>query len=135
MLKRFEVKNYKNFKDSIVIDFGKIGGYQFNLDCITNQMLSKIMIYGRNATGKTNLGTALFDIKVNLFGGNLVPLLSNNYLNADSEEPTASFKYVFEFDKQELIYQYRRYSALKLFDEEVILYPMNNPPSTTLREP
>ena len=56
MLKRFEVKNYKNFKERIVIDFSKVGGYQFNLECITNQLLSKMIIYGRNASGKTNLG-------------------------------------------------------------------------------
>ncbi len=30
MLKRFTVKNYKSFKNSICIDFEKIAGYQFN---------------------------------------------------------------------------------------------------------
>ena len=34
MLKKFKVKNYKNFKDEIIIDFENHGEYQFNKDCI-----------------------------------------------------------------------------------------------------
>lgn len=50
MLKKFTVSNYKNFKDEISLDFSKIGEYSFNMDS-----LSMRLIYGRNATGKTNL--------------------------------------------------------------------------------
>lgn len=35
MLKKFTVKNYKNFKDEISLDFSKIAGYQFNKDCLS----------------------------------------------------------------------------------------------------
>ena len=68
MLKRFELSNYKNFKENIVIDLGRIGGYQFSSDCITDGKIGKMLIYGKNATGKTNLGNALMDIKLNLYG-------------------------------------------------------------------
>ena len=44
MLKRFEVENYKNFKDKISIDFDKVGKYQFNNECISNGLISKMMI-------------------------------------------------------------------------------------------
>ena len=121
MLKRFEVKNYKNFKERIVIDFSKVGGYQFNLKCITNQLLSKMIIYGRNASGKTNLGNAIFDIKQNLFGLDLPRVESGSYLNADSQEMIAEFKYVFQFGKEEVVYQYHKSSAVKLYDEELLL--------------
>lgn len=66
MLKRFEVTNYKNFKEKIMIDFSNVDGYQFSTDCITEQLISKMIIYGRNATGKTNFGKALLDIRDNL---------------------------------------------------------------------
>ena len=59
MLKKFVVKNYKNFKDEITIDFENIAGYQFNMDCLSEGIIGKMLIYGRNATGKTNLGKAL----------------------------------------------------------------------------
>ena len=32
MLKKFTLKNYKNFKDEITIDFENIAGYQFNTE-------------------------------------------------------------------------------------------------------
>ena len=63
MLKRFEVENYKKFKDKITVDFAKVGGYQFSMECITNNLIGKMLIYGRNATGKTNLGRAIMDIR------------------------------------------------------------------------
>lgn len=43
MLNKFTLKNYKNFKDEIVIDFEKIAGYQFNTDCIIDGTISKIL--------------------------------------------------------------------------------------------
>lgn len=47
MLKKFIVSNYKNFKEPICIDFADIAGYQFSNDCITNGMISKMLIYGK----------------------------------------------------------------------------------------
>ena len=34
MLKKFTLRNYKNFKNEISIDFENIAGYQFNMDCL-----------------------------------------------------------------------------------------------------
>lgn len=55
MLKKFTLRNYKNFKNEISIDFENIAGYQFNMDCLYEGTIGKMLIYGRNATGKTNL--------------------------------------------------------------------------------
>lgn len=55
MLKEFTVENYKNFKNKISIDFEDIAGYQFSTDCISNGAIAKMLIYGLNATSKTNL--------------------------------------------------------------------------------
>ena len=85
MLKKFTLKNYKNFKDEISIDFENTAGYQFSTDCITDGIISKMLIYGRNATGKTNLGKALMDINKTMFGGrNFYD--TGIFLNADSIE-------------------------------------------------
>ena len=83
------LKNYKNFKDEISIDFENTAGYQFSTDCITDGMISKILIYGRNATGKTNLGKALIDIYTRLFGGRRYAD-TGIFLNADSIDETAT---------------------------------------------
>lgn len=114
MLKRFTVSNYKNFKDEISLDFSKIGEYSFNADS-----LSMRLIYGRNATGKTNFGRALLDIKILLYG-----MFRNDensvLINADSQD-TAKFIYEFQFGSDEVVYKYSRFANTELCDEELYI--------------
>ena len=118
MLKKFTLKNYKNFKDEITIDFENIAGYQFNTDCLSDAIIGKMLIYGRNATGKTNLGRAILDIGSTMFGG--TRYASNGILlNADSKEDAAMFQYEFRFEDTELSYKYSRLSNQELREEEL----------------
>lgn len=114
MLKKFTVSNFKNFKDEISLDFSKIGEYSFNMDS-----LSMRLIYGRNATGKTNFGRALLDIKILLYG-----MFRNDensvLINADSQD-TAKFIYEFQFGSDEVIYKYSRFANTELCDEELYI--------------
>lgn len=121
MLKFFEVENYKNFKESISIDFTKVGGYQFSTECITEQLIGKMIVYGRNATGKTNLGRALFDITDNLYLMFQYVPIDSLFKNADSSEQLVRFKYIFQFDNDEIIYQYKKKSNTVLYEEELFL--------------
>lgn len=120
MLKKFALRNYKNFRDEIEIDFGSVAGYQFSTDCISDGVIAKMLIYGRNATGKTNLGRAIMDIGSTMFAG---PRFVGNgvFLNADSVEDSAGFSYTFDFDDVELIYKYTRFSNQELKDEELVI--------------
>ena len=115
MLKKFTVSNYKNFKDEISLDFSKIGEYSFNADS-----LSMRLIYGRNATGKTNFGRALLDIKILLYG-----MFRNDensvLINADSQKDTAKFIYEFKFGSDEVTYKYSRFANTELCDEELYI--------------
>ena len=118
MLKKFTLKNYKNFKDEITIDFENIAGYQFNTDCLSDGIIGKMLIYGCNATGKTNLGRALLDIGLTMFGG--IRYAGNGILlNADSKEDAAMFEYEFRFEDTELRYKYSRLSNQELREEEL----------------
>lgn len=114
MLKKFTVSNYKNFKDEISLDFSKIGEYSFNADS-----LSIRLIYGRNATGKTNFGRALLDIKILLYG-----MFRNDensvLINADSQD-TEKFIYEFQFGSDEVTYKYSRFANTELCDEELYI--------------
>ena len=120
MLKKFTVENFKNFKDSMCIDFEKIAGYQFSTDCITEGLISKMMIYGRNASGKTNLGKAFINIWYTMFSG-AAHIQDGVFLNADSTKDSAIFSYIFQFDDKEIIYRYSRYSNTELRDEELVI--------------
>ena len=119
MLKAFKLRNYKNFKDEISINFEDIAGYQFSTDCISDGILSKMIIYGRNATGKTNLGNAIMDITKMLF--QIGYKNEEIFINADATEDFASFSYSFQFDNNEIIYRYTRFSNFDLRDEELII--------------
>ena len=58
MLKRFTLKNYKNFKDEITIDFENIAGYQFNTDCLSDGVIGKMLIYGCNWKDESGKSTS-----------------------------------------------------------------------------
>lgn len=119
MLKKFTVQNYKNFKDEISIDFENIAGYQFGTDCIKDGLISKALIYGRNATGKTNLGRALLDI-VSIVWGISFFTRGEMILNANSNEDSAFFSYSFQFGREEMVYRYARLENQRIKEEELI---------------
>ena len=122
MLKRFEVSNYRTFEKMISIDFSNVGGYQYNQDCLRENAMAKMIVYGRNATGKTNLGRAIMDITEIALPLEVKRMsLLSNFLNADSNERFAFFKYVFQFGGDEVIYQYKKLSGQRLLDEQLFV--------------
>ena len=66
MLKKFSVNNFKNFKDDLVLDLSKVNNYEFSNMAIRNKIVKTALIYGENASGKSNLGYGLFDIILHL---------------------------------------------------------------------
>lgn len=122
MLKRFEVENYKGFSDKIVFDLSNNRNYNFNVDLIKNNICNKALIYGKNGSGKSNLGDAIMDITCHLTDkakNKLIPY----YLNADNDKKVANFKYCFCFDNEEIFYEYSKTSQLQLIKEK--LYTKN----------
>ncbi len=117
MLTKFELKNYKNFKEKITLDLTKVGGYQFSTDCVKNNVLNKVLMYGKNATGKTNFGRAVIDIRQIISGNKR--LADGIFLNASSEENSVLFSYTFQFGDNEVVYQYKRLSQSRLSGEEL----------------
>lgn len=120
MLKKFRLKNYKNFKDEITIDFKDTAGYQFNTDCLSDGIISKMLIYGRNATGKTNLGRALLDIGYTI-SSSIRYQRNGIMLNADSNEKVAVFDYEFQFGSTEVCYRYSKNSNQELSYEKLVI--------------
>ena len=110
MLRRFAVENFKNFKDRTEIDFTAVRNYSFNPQFIKDGLLNKVILLGKNGTGKTNLGLAIFDIVMTLTDNTIDPRQADysSYLNGDSNKTYATFEYEFQQGKSVLEYTYRK---------------------------
>ncbi len=107
MLKKFSVKNFRNFKEWFEFDFSTLKNYEFNTLSVERQMVKHGLIYGKNGCGKSNLGIAITDITSHLIDNiNVIPSLSENYLNGDSSDELAEFIYIFDFNGTEVKYEY-----------------------------
>jgi AAA15 family ATPase/GTPase len=119
MLKKFEVQGFKNFKRKIELDFSDVRDYHFNDICVKNNLLNKMIVYGKNGVGKSNLGLAFFDITTHLADKNVTPGLYDYYLNADKETDYAEFRYVFDLESGEVDYSYKKSDSKKLLYESL----------------
>lgn len=118
MLRSFSVKNYKGFKDEIFLDLSNNREYEFNDYLIKDNLVNKAIIYGRNSSGKSNLGYAIFDIVTHLTDKNQ-NRNNQHYLNANSHEIMAVFKYDFKFDENNLYYEYGKKNDTEMFYEKI----------------
>lgn len=141
MLCKFKVNGYKGFDNEISFDLENHNDYQFNNDMIKNDIINKAIIYGKNGSGKTNIGFAIFDLVFHLTdkNRNMEQVISQNYLNMDSNHKYAEFYYEFKFDNDRIIYKYRKESLYKIIYEEVIWndkkiieYDFGNPDKKTI---
>ena len=120
MLKYFICRNYKNF-DEVKIDFMDVGEYDFQTDCLVDNYIGKCLIYGRNGTGKTNLGRAISDIKGIIdpnwvFDGN-----NDNILYSKASVDAIDFEYALSLVGKDVIYRYSRHSDGSLINEELLI--------------
>ena len=120
MLKLFEVSGYKIFDEKITLDFSDVRDYKFNTDCIYNGLIEKMIIYGKNAIGKTMFVNALMDIASHIWPQTSAQQESDiYYLNANGLSKYAEFKYVFQINGDIVEYIYRKEDQDKLIYEEV----------------
>lgn len=122
MLKRFEVENFRNFKEKFVFDLSKTKNYEFNQKCTKNGLVQKAIVYGENGCGKSNLGLAIFDIIGNLTDKNKGEnLYGSNYLNANGDSDIATFSYTFKIDESEVVYEYSKHDPSFIATEKLII--------------
>lgn len=119
MLKLFEVTGFKNFEHTVSLDFSDVRDYKFHADCVSDGLLNKVIVYGKNAAGKSNFGLALFDIVSHLTTNNVTPGVYDYYLNVDNDKGYAEFHYVFRFRPHLVDYRYRKNENQDLIYEEV----------------
>lgn len=121
MLKKFTVENYKNFEKPITLDFTVKHNFSFNETYIKNNLLEKIVIYGENSSGKTNLGYALFDIVGLLTDKQTQPEEEEAFINADTGAKEAIFTYEFQNDNDIIVYMYKKTAPRSLSFESLTI--------------
>ncbi|WP_406547670.1 ATP/GTP-binding protein [Succinimonas sp.] len=119
MLKSFTVSNFKLFKNKVKIDFSATGDYSFNTEAITNGIVKTAIMYGKNASGKSSLGLAIFDIVANLTDHYVDRYQYINFHNLYSDNEIVSFEYVFSFSNADVIYSYTKNSDGRLISEKL----------------
>ena len=109
-LAKFSVRGYRNFRETITIDFTDVHDYSFNRECVANGIIMKMGIYGNNGEGKSNLGLALFDIVRLLTDKNIDPgaVSPGIFLNVDDETHAADFHYAFKRGKDMIEFSYSK---------------------------
>lgn len=125
MIRKFQVKNYKNFKDAVCIDFTNVHDYKYNEYCVNADLISKVIIYGKNAEGKTNLGSALYDIVYDIQVNRNYFYSRNDsrmYKNSDaSDDELVEFFYSFQFEEDVLEYEYKKRDMFDTVSEKLTI--------------
>lgn len=121
MLSYFSVENFKNFKGKIEWNLVSANNYEFSTDAIQEGCISKGIILGENASGKSNFALALFDIIHHITDKHKKEQLYVNYSNLDNESRQVTFQYRFLFDEKEVVYSYAKSSVSELLWEELLI--------------
>lgn len=108
MLAKFSVSNFKGFNREFTFDLQNTNAYVFNKESIKNGIVNNAVIYGRNGSGKSNLGLAIFDIIGHLTDKETVESQYSSYLNAMNDSQVANFHYEFKFDTHQIVYNYQK---------------------------
>ncbi|MCM1128557.1 MAG: ATP-binding protein [Alistipes senegalensis] len=122
ILKSVRIQNFKQFKD-ITFDLTKCRDYQFNLDALTpdKKAIKTALVYGKNASGKSNLGFAILDITLQFSEKRVEQFPYLFYINADSEAELATFTYIFLDGEREIKYTYSKSDAYSLVEEKLYI--------------
>ena len=119
MLKKFEVEGFKNFENKFTLDLSKANNYDFNKEMVEHNIVKVCSIFGKNSSGKSNLGLALLDAINHLTDDReKTSIDANPYLNLNRND-FAEFTYYFSFVTDELVYNYRKAGAEEMLYERI----------------
>lgn len=125
MLRKFEVTNYKNFRETLSIDFTNVHDYKYNEYCVKDNLINKMIVYGKNAEGKSNLGAAIFDIAYGVLLDRSPQIYYGDrclYKNANAtDKELVEFYYSFQFGTTIVDYEYRKKDVEEVVFEKLVV--------------
>jgi hypothetical protein len=111
---------YRGFRTPITLDLSHPRDYTFNSSNITNGVITNALVIGPNASGKTNLLSAIADIRSNYHqpeGPLAMGDFDETFINADSDSKSAIFDYEFLFNAVKVEYHYEKGSDRRIMRE------------------
>ena len=121
MLRTFSVTNFKAFEKKVTIDFTATGNYSFNKEAIMDGLVKTAIMYGKNASGKSSLSLAIFDVVSNLTDNHVMSSEYDNFVNAFCKNELVSFEYSFLFGESLVQYNYKKSNRTTIISEELII--------------
>ena len=119
MLKSVRIDNFRGFDAPVEFNF-TASSYGFNEAVVCGGLVKNAIVYGRNGVGKSALGIGIFDIvshltdKERISEKYIVP-----YCNMNTGRKIAEFRFVFDFDGEEVAYEYEKSAAVSLVRERL----------------
>ncbi len=123
MLTKFSVLGFKGFSKKVTLNLLNTNDYQYNKNLIQNKIVKNSILFGKNASGKSNLGFAIFDIVLTLTNKyQNVGKYYQNYLNLEIKRDYAEFEYTFQFDDMmiEYIYYKKDYDTVPVYEKLIV---------------
>ncbi|KRM19325.1 hypothetical protein FC40_GL000252 [Ligilactobacillus hayakitensis DSM 18933 = JCM 14209] len=124
MLRSVTVSGFKNFSNKMTFDL-TAGNYSFNDEGITEngRLVKNAIVYGKNGSGKSNLGLAIMDIITHLTDKqvNYDDYSNKYYVNLESDFTAAEFRYEFEFESGNLVYVCKKKNYDDVIFEEILI--------------
>lgn len=119
MLTRFEVANYKGFKDAMIWDLYTTRDYSYSKELIKNKTAKNSIVFGKNASGKSSLCAAVVDITTHLLDAekDSTPPHMLTYIGNDTH--IMSFRYDFLFGNRKVTYVYAKTNKREMVIEEL----------------
>lgn len=120
MITRFSVKNFRSFEDWIEFDLETEKKYEFNNQALEDDRITNAMIYGENAEGKSNLGLAMVELTSHLCADSsrIMQYQDGCFLNANSNNKLAEFKFIFHLSGKTVEYSYGKDSDFRVLYED-----------------
>ena len=119
MLKRYEISNFKSFKDNTQIDLEKTN-YQILEETNTEMdILKGVMFVGANASGKSNAIIAIKFLLDSLMGKTDVSI--ERYMCLFSPEPIMNLKYHFYINNDDIEYTIKYQRIDKIIREKLLV--------------
>lgn len=119
MLKKFQVENYRGFKNTLLWDLSDTRDYGFRKNLIDNKIVKKSVVFGKNGSGKSSLCTAVVDITAHLLDAEKDDISQHLYTYVGNEDKFATFTYIFQFGKDEVMYTYCKANLTTLLFEAI----------------